>query len=390
MNYGSYSAQTSMTANNELDREKMRKLSRDLDTMGDDGRPKKPIRIGRIILGLLLAVVILFAAALLIATLTEYRPKDVEAVTPPTGERTAKVGMELTVVSYNTGYAALGKDEDFFMDGGESTRPSSSSVVNAYMTGIASELKRLHADIIFLQEVDTNSKRSYGIDQFSFYERILETPGDFAYNFKSIYTPYPLNDMLGKVSSGLAVFTKFKVESAERIQLPVPFSWPMRMFNLKRCLLVNRIPVEGTDKELVTVDLHLEAYDDGEGKIAQTKQLYEFLEAEYKKGNYVIAAGDFNQTFPGAKEFPEITPGSWMPGTLENDLPEGFSFVFDPEEPTCRLLDKPYRGNEDPQYYIIDGYIISSNLTVESVEVINTGFANSDHRPVKLVFTIGE
>ena len=34
-----------------------------------------------------------------------------------------------------------------------------------------------------------------------------------------------------------------------------------------------RVPIEGTDRELVLVNLHLEAYDDGEGKIAQTRQL---------------------------------------------------------------------------------------------------------------------
>jgi len=45
----------------------------------------------------------------------------------------------------------------------------------------------------------------------------------------------------------------------------------------------------------VLVNLHLEAYDSGEGKIAQTKLLVEFLEQEYAKGNYVIAGGDFNQ-----------------------------------------------------------------------------------------------
>ena len=50
------------------------------------------------------------------------------------------------------------------------------------------------------------------------------------------------------------------------MQLPCPFSWPTRIANLKRCLLVERIPIADSDKELVLVNLHLEAYDDGEGK----------------------------------------------------------------------------------------------------------------------------
>ena len=57
------------------------------------------------------------------------------------------------------------------------------------------------------------------------------------------------------------------------------------------------MPLEGTDKELVLINFHLEAYDSGEGKIAQSKMLAEKLESEYQQGNYVIAGGDFNQTF---------------------------------------------------------------------------------------------
>ena len=80
--------------------------------------------------------------------------------------------------------------------------------------------------------------------------------------------------------------------------------------------------------------------------------------------------------------------GLWMPGTLDDNLPEGFRFVFDENEPTCRSLDRPYTGCENPQYYIIDGFIVSSNVNVTSLEVLDTGFANSDHRPLKLVFSL--
>ena len=44
----------------------------------------------------------------------------------------------------------------------------------------------------------------------------------------------------------------------------------MSLFNLKRCLLIERLPIENSDKELVLINLHLEAYDEGEGKAKQT------------------------------------------------------------------------------------------------------------------------
>ncbi|MBO4384883.1 MAG: endonuclease [Clostridia bacterium] len=349
---------------------------------------KKFWKVLRTILVVILCVVVLAALAFVALTLFEYKPDDVETVTPPDGTRTVKVGDTLTIMSYNIGYAGLGEEEDFFMDGGTKSRPDSKEIVEKNLNGLIGEFKAAGADIYLLQEVDTGSKRSYRIDETVRISEALGLPFDFAYNFHSVFTPIPFPDMMGRVMSGLATYTSLSVTSAERIQLPCPFSWPVRAFNLKRCLLVNRIPLEGSDKELVIINLHLEAYDDGEGKIAQTKMLYEVLKAEAAKGNYVIVGGDFNQTFPGASRFEPIEDGLWAPGTLSNDLPEGYSFVFDPSAPTCRSLDTALIGNPDPQYYIIDGFIVSGNISVESLEVIMTGFDNSDHQPLKLIITL--
>ena len=176
---------------------------------------------------------------------------------------------------------------------------------------------------------------------------------------------------------------------ATRESLPVPFSWPVRVANLKRCLLIERVPVEGTDKELVLINLHLEAYDDGEGKLAQTKQLMDILAAEYRNGNYVIAGGDFNQVFEGADVYPLLDTSHWQPGRLANsELPRGFSYVYDASRPTCRLLNKPYDGNRAAtQLYVIDGFIVSDNLKVNLVETLDLNFASSDHNPVHLQVT---
>ena len=124
-------------------------------------------------------------------------------------------------------------------------------------------------------------------------------------------------------------------------------------------------------------------YDSGEGKIAQTKMLWEILEREYAKGNYVIAGGDFNQMFPGTEEkYPIFATEFWVPGILEeSDLPDGWQYVFDESTPTCRLLDKPY-DEKSSQRYVIDGFIISPNVELLYAETIDCGFEYSDHNPV--------
>ena len=140
------------------------------------------------------------------------------------------------------------------------------------------------------------------------------------------------------------------------------------------------------------INLHLEAYDSGEGKIAQTRQLREFMQSEYEKGNYVIAAGDFNEIFPGTEAiYPNEHPENWMPGTLEEDsIPEGFSYVYDAAVPTCRLLNQPYNPSDtaNTQYYVIDGMVVSPNVKVESVETLDCAFTYSDHNPVKVTFSL--
>jgi len=212
----------------------------------------------------------------------------------------------------------------------------------------------------------------------------------FAYNYHCAFVPFPWPP-LGKVESGLATCTAFQVTEATRESLPVPFMWPVRAANLKRCLLVERIPVEGSDKELVVVNLHLEAYDDGEGKEMQTKQLMQLLKAEYLKGNYVIAGGDFNQVFEDAQgAYPLLDEGYWQPGVLKNsDLPNGLRYMYDASVPTCRLLNEPYSGvRAETQLYVIDGFIVSDNVHVNHVETVDLNFAHSDHQPVYLQVTL--
>ena len=86
---------------------------------------KKALKVVLCVLG---AVVALAALGILFLTITEYRPADVEQLEVISEEHDGgaadpvspqlQAGEELTVLSWNIGYAGLGEDEDFFMDGG--------------------------------------------------------------------------------------------------------------------------------------------------------------------------------------------------------------------------------------------------------------------------------
>ena len=346
---------------------------------------------------LILIVLVLFAGLIAFLSLTEYRPQDREAITPADPykvERKLEEGTELTVVTWNIGYGALGDNADFFMDGGKMVNTATEERVAENLNGILAVLRELGPDVTFLQETDRGSSRSHNVDEAKFFlDNLSDCRMTFANNFKVSFLPYPIPP-IGKVDSGLTTLSEFASESTERVQLPIPFSWPMRMANLKRCLLIDRIPIAGTDKQLVLINLHLEAYDNGEGKAAQTEMLKKILEEEAAGGNYVIAGGDFNQIFSDIdKDAYPSQEGKWQCGEIDvTAFPEGWQFLMDARTPSCRSLDQPYKDAEQEgfQYYLIDGFIVSSNVRVESIETLDLGFVNSDHNPVMVRIVLGD
>ena len=62
-----------------------------------------------------------------------------------------------------------------------------------------------------------------------------------------------------------------------------------------------------------------------------------------------------------------------------------FSYEIDDTYPTCRLLNAPYTGiYKDSQVYVLDGFIVSDNLDIKEVKVLDHNFRYSDHQPVRL------
>ncbi len=361
---------------------------------------KKKHRVLKIVfisVGALLALVLAFVGGFLIfASATTLKVKDTEDM-KINGQVATKIneGQSLKLLTWNIGYGALDERQDCYWDGGKGVTGESKEVVQNNITAISNKIKELDPDIFYIQEADLDSRRSFYVDELAYFQH--NYPGDkyhntYACNFKAGVVPLPIYNMTGKVEAGIAIFSKYQVNQATRVQLPIPFSWPVSLFNLKRCLLVNRTPIAGSDKELVTINLHLEAYDDGEGKAKQLKQLMDLMQEEYAKGNYVIAGGDFNQTFSNANvnlvKYPKMN--DWVCPIIDVTQYPDFAFSMDDTVPTCRSLYKTYVDNDKTnfQHYMLDGFITSNNISVNSVETLDLGFKNTDHNPVKIEITL--
>lgn len=346
---------------------------------------KKGIKIAGIIL---LAIVLIPVAYIVFLRIIMYDPEPVESADFISGRETVSTGDSLSVLTFNIGYAGYNKNEDFFMDGGKGVQPSSVDDVMKNISGISSIISGEDCDIVFTQEVDIDSRRSYHINEDSYIRTQTGYGRSFACNYNVVFVPYPIPP-IGKVYSGIATYTDLNVSEAQRISLPDAAPWYIEMGYLKRCLLLNRIPLDDSDKELVLINLHMEAYTDEEKRDLQVKQLSDLLAEEHEKGNYVIAGGDFNEEFSVNDNPPIISQTGWIPGEITlDDIPEGFRLAVADNIPSCRSLEKPFADYESSQTYIIDGFIVSDNISVQNVEVRDYGFECSDHNPVKMNLTL--
>ncbi|MBQ3107864.1 MAG: hypothetical protein IJC68_04550 [Firmicutes bacterium] len=329
----------------------------------------------------------------------EYYPKEnTPAEVSGSSETKLTAGEPIEILTWNVGYGALSATEDFFMDGGTKAKPDSADLVNENLAGISKVLSDVDPDFVLLQEVDRDSDRSYHVDQTAALTEALKglqggrgLTAAYALNYKCEFVPIPLPPM-GKVDSGLLTLSTFTTAENTRVPLPTSYTWPVRLAQLKRCLLVTRIPIEGTEQQLVLVNLHLEAYAPEEAKQAQTEILVNFLKAEYAKGNYCIAGGDWNQTFPDLDPslYPVREDAPFVAETLPAEmLPSGWTYAYDPSSPTARLLDQPYDpAAEDNQFYVIDGFMVSPNVIVNGVRTLDQDFEYSDHNPVLLTISL--
>ena len=356
---------------------------------------KKVFAIIGMVLGSILVTVLTIGVGLIaFLSITEYKPGELDELTiNKNHSNKVSLNENYNLVSWNVGYCALDENSDFFMDGGSMVRANSKQQVENNAKEIADCTLSQNADFIVYQEVDEDSSRSLRTNEIDIFAAKFSNFGyTYAYNYKTEYVPYPL-PTLGKVSSGLLTFSKYQIKEAHRKKLPSTFSWPMSLVNLKRCLNISRLSINGSSKELVIINLHLEAYDNGEARIAQTKVLLELLKEEEQKGNYVIAAGDFNQTFSSVdmSKYP-VEGDNWAPLTVDESELTAINYtpLVDDSIPSCRLLNHPYKGTQksDNQYYVIDAIIVSNNVTVNSYHLIDYDFKNSDHNPFYLNFSL--
>jgi len=341
----------------------------------------------RLFIWVCVLVFIVFIALILLNTIKSYQPDDLEILEIIEKGSPENMGQDtISLISWNIGYGGLGKEIDFFYEGGTQVRPSFEGYQN-YMDGIQLIMGVfMKSDFILLQEVDTYAKRSYFNNQVELFWNGMENGSMvFAKNFDVRFVPVPPLSPMGNVISGVVSFSKHTPISAERYAFPPDESWPMRLFLLERCYILTRYELE--NGILTLINTHNSAYDEtGEAKQVQLEMIKEKMMEEYALGHWVIAGGDWNQNPPGF-DAKNVTTNDIVKTIIPlipfDLLPAEWTWAYDPAVPTNRNVDIPYqKGNT--QTTIIDYFVVSPNIEVLEVKTHSTNFEFTDHQPVKL------
>jgi endonuclease/exonuclease/phosphatase family metal-dependent hydrolase len=331
---------------------------------------------------LVLALFIFFALFVLYGTLSDYRP-DKETLLFERADVPVLTDSIFDIMIWNIGYCGLGHEMDFFYDGGENVR-SDEATVKSNLHWILEYAASLDScDFFLFQEVDVNSKRSHRLNQLEALVNQMEgSHAAFGTNYDVFFVPMPVASPYGKVLSGIATLGRMEPAESVRHSFPGNYAWPKGTFMLDRCFLVNRYPLAG-GRQLLVVNTHNSAYDDGTLREGQMDHLHKFIVNEYKKGNYIIVGGDWNQT-PAAfqPEFEHnIFDTTQLTCIAEGYLPGDWTWLYDPTIPTNRSVAEPYDPAFSPTT-VIDFYLLSPNIIPLDIQGVNLGFVASDHQPV--------
>lgn len=343
------------------------------------------------IIGLFLLLVVVYVVGVLgYAWLTDFQPEP-ETSLVVEGHSEVKLSKEdsvFTIMTWNLGFGGLGKEMDFFYDGGTTVR-NTRDIFEKNIVGILQTVTD-SVDFYCFQEIDIKAKRSYQFNEVqAIKDKLRGYDFVFGKNYDVGFVPRPFFEPMGNVLGGILTASRWNLTGAKAYAYKNTYPFPDYLFYLDRCFTVTRSPLS-SGKELVLINSHNSAYDPG-GKMKkfELEQLKAVLLTEYQKGNYVITAADWNQYPPGYKGFEgfaidDTTAGAF---SVENYPENGWQWAWDTSLPTCRDVGVVY--NPKTTYRTtIDYFLLSPNLESIYVKVLPNEFDFSDHQPVLLKIKI--
>ncbi len=306
-----------------------------------------------------------------------FSPSNVTHI-PFRGKMNGPIKSEISVTSWNIGYAGMGEESDFIKDLGSQIRPKSKELVEKNIGGISTQLEKIDTDVYFLQEVSRPCFMTHGVDVYDHLKETLPSYGSaFLPDYHFRFMPPPLNVRIGN-----AIFTRLKYRDLELRPLAFEPTFIIGTFRKTYRMYIYRI--EGPP-DWVFINMHLSAFDEPQHSVReeQLRQVVAFAQNAYSAGAHVVAGGDWNMRL-SPSTFPHTTEEKyqfWIRDLPKDITPAGWQWVVDPKRPTVRTAHKPYVPGEN-MTLIVDGFLASPNVEILEVQTTDQGFHYSDHNPV--------
>jgi endonuclease/exonuclease/phosphatase family metal-dependent hydrolase len=246
---------------------------------------------------LLLVVLAITLIGGLIFSLT-WRPEPRETLpvsctgTPPT----LVPGQALKVMTWNVQFLA-GKRYVFWNDlaKGDDEAPTLEDMAFS-LDEVARVIRDEQPDVVLLQELDDGAKASDYQDQLKLLqERVadLYPCSVSAFDWKADFVPD--RHVFGSVGRQLATLSRYRIEHAERLQLPVASAnFISRQFQPKDALLATKLPLSDGG-QLTVFNTHLERASQADSTLqAQVSAVAKVLDKYESQGLPWLIGGDFN------------------------------------------------------------------------------------------------
>ena len=248
------------------------------------------------VVGVLLTAALL---ACLIYSLT-WRPqaREVLPVSCPASAPVLVPGQALKVMTWNVQYLA-GKRYVFWYnlsDGsGPDTRPNREDMAYS-LDQVVRVIRDEKPDLVLLQEVDQNAKASAYQDQLKLLqERLIDLYPCSAQAFTWKADLVPDRHIFGSVGRTLVTLSRFQIEHAERVQLPVAeANIVSRQFQPKPALLVTYLPLNDGG-QLVVINTQLDRPTLNNSNLRRQMQATAAVVDKFEGyGTPWLIGGDFN------------------------------------------------------------------------------------------------
>lgn len=270
-----------------------------------------------------------------------------------------------SIVTYNVGYLSgmtnnlpVAKPKKLFDDN---------------LKKVKAELIKVNPDIVAFQEIDYSASRSYEVNQEDEFAKLGYNFVAKGVNWDERYVPFPYwppSMHFGKIISGQSILSKYELKDYERIVLErVPDNPFYRdALYLERLVQVVKVVLEG--KEVIVINIHLEAFD----KPTRARQFDYVLNLfnKYRKSYPTILLGDFNSR------------------ARDKDAVIQKMFKIDGVGNAAFNSDNPANTFDTKDLYERIDYIFYTKNSIEYVDgkILNDFGQASDHLPVEMKFKL--